>query len=173
MLNLNVEYTGIDNVNCYLLFIDFDNKNITQKYDFILNYIKKNCNINKKLYVLGMYNNNKKEEEEDIYEQDILFQLYNSKLYFKYLGVNISDEKQVSEIIMNILLYCSKYPIYSDQEIKEKKRTLNYNYNDNYNDNKKNYVNNILDVQKKIGNTFLFYNNLLNNNDNKEECIII
>ena len=163
-----VEYKGIDNVNCYLLFIDFDNNKIKQEYDFILNYIKEKCNINKKLYVLGIFN---KDKDEDIYEQDILFQLYSKKFYFEYLHVNISDEQKVSEIIMNILLYCSQYPIYSDEEIEEKKTKKNYNYNYNQNnDNQRNVVKNVL-KNEIIKNSLLFYNIL--NNKGKEECIII
>ncbi len=177
VLNLTKEYSGITNVNCYLLFIDFDNNNIQQEYDFILDYIKEKCNINKKLYVLGIFN---KAKDEDIYEQDILFQLYSKKFYFEYLHVNISDEQKVSEIIMNILLYCSQYPIYSDQEIEEKKTTKDYNYNYNENNDmgneEENYeyngeeeeINNEMEMEEyneEMDNNFEENNNNFDNNN--------
>ena len=63
VLNLTREYTGITDVNCYLLFIDLEKEDSKEKFDLILNYAKDYCELTKKLYVLGMVSGN---EEENI-----------------------------------------------------------------------------------------------------------
>ena len=54
VLNLSKEYTGINDVNCYLLFIDLEQEDSKSKLEIILNYAKENCNFEKKMYVFGM-----------------------------------------------------------------------------------------------------------------------
>ena len=124
IFNFYEQYKGINDVSCYILFIDLDNYDIKEHYKLILDYIKYNCNNKKKLYVLGMFNGN--EDKKYIYEEDILKQLYDFGFIYDYIIINISDEKHISEIIMKMLLYCSKHPIISENEIQEKNNKINY-----------------------------------------------
>ena len=52
VLNLAKEYTGITDVNCYILFIDLENADSKEKLDTILNYAKDYCELTKKIFVL-------------------------------------------------------------------------------------------------------------------------
>ena len=52
VLNLSKEYTGITDVNCYLLFIDLEKKDSLDKLKDIINYAKDNCRLSKKIFVL-------------------------------------------------------------------------------------------------------------------------
>lgn len=54
LFKLNKEYTGIIDVNCYLLFLDLNKDDIIAKFEFILNYKKEICDISKKIFVFGM-----------------------------------------------------------------------------------------------------------------------
>ena len=47
VLNLAKEYTGITDVNCYILFIDLENADSKEKLDSILNYAKDLLRTNK------------------------------------------------------------------------------------------------------------------------------
>ena len=53
VLKLDKEYTGIMDVNCYIFFVDLEKEDIA-KFEFILNYIKENCDLDKKIFVIGM-----------------------------------------------------------------------------------------------------------------------
>ena len=124
IFNFYEQYKWINDVNCYILFIDLD---IKEHYKLVLEYIKYNCKNKKKLYVLGVFNGN--EGKKYIYEEEILKilkQLYDFGFTYNYIIINISDEKYISKIIMKILLYCSKHPIVSENEIQEKNNKINY-----------------------------------------------
>ena len=54
VLNLSREYTGITDVNCYLIFIDLKNENSKEAFDLIISYLKENCDLSKKIFVLGI-----------------------------------------------------------------------------------------------------------------------
>ena len=54
ILNLTREYTGINDVNCYLLFIDLEKEDSIKKLTDIIEYAKDFCDLMKKIYVVGM-----------------------------------------------------------------------------------------------------------------------
>ena len=119
-----VEDSIINNVSCFILFIDLDNYDIKEHYKLILEYIKYNCNSKIKLYVLGMLNEN--EEKKYIYEEDIQKQLYDLEFIYEYININMSDENNILETIMRILLYCSEHPIVSENQNQEKNNKDKY-----------------------------------------------
>ena len=47
-LDLSREYNGIKEVNCYLIFIDLENKDSKNQLNLIIEYFLKNCNLLKK-----------------------------------------------------------------------------------------------------------------------------
>ena len=62
VLNLTKEYSGITDVNCYLLFIDLEKKDSIEKMEAIINYAKDYCQLGKKIFVLGMISGNEEDE---------------------------------------------------------------------------------------------------------------
>ena len=115
VLNLTREYTGITDVNCYLLFIDLEKENSKEKFDLILNYAKDYCELSKKLYVLGMVSGNE-EETKHITKSDITKILESAQVNYEYKEINLSNAKQVSDTIMSVLVYSSKHSISGDEE---------------------------------------------------------
>ena len=162
--NFDAEYIGIDNVSCYLLLIDLDNNKIKEQYELILRYINDYCDIKKKLFVLGMYNKNGRNKY--FYEQEISGQLIDFKFHFEYIHVNKFNEEQISNTIMNILLYCSEHPILSDDEIQEKIIIKNNSKEDNI-------QNNILNDQENKSQNESLINRTQLQSHNKEECFIM
>ena len=115
VLNLTREYTGITDVNCYLLFIDLEKEDSKEKFDLILNYAKDYCELTKKLYVLGMVSGSE-EGTQYITKNDITKILDSAQVNYEYKEINLSNAKQVSDIIMSVLVYSSKHSISGDKE---------------------------------------------------------
>ncbi len=118
VLNLTREYTGITDVNCYLLFIDLEKEESKEKFETILNYSKDYCELTKKIYVLGMVSGNE-EETKHITKGDITKTLDSANLTYEYKEINLSKAKDVSDAIMEVFVYSSKHSI-SGEVIKDK-----------------------------------------------------
>ena len=113
ILNLSREYTGINDVNCYLLFFDLENKESMEKLDLIINYASEYCELMKKIYVLGMISG--KDGDKQIYSKtDIINKLNQAKINYEYKEINLSKSKEIAGIILEILDYCSKNEINGD-----------------------------------------------------------
>ena len=118
VLNLTREYTGITDVNCYLLFKDLEKEESKEKFETILNYSKDYCELTKKIYVLGMVSGNE-EETKHITKGDITKTLDSANLTYEYKEINLSKAKDVSDAIMEVFVYSSKHSI-SGEVIKDK-----------------------------------------------------
>ena len=115
VLNLNREYTGITDVNCYMLFIDLEHKDSLKKFDDIINYAKEYCQLRKKIYVLGMISGNE-EDQVEIQKEEITKILDDLKAKYEYFEINLSKMKEISDIFMEILAYSLKHSIHEDDE---------------------------------------------------------
>ena len=116
VFNLSKEYTGITDVNCYLLFIDLEKKDSLDKLKDIINYARDNCRTTKRVYVLGMISGNE-EEEIQIEQSEITKILSEFKAPYEYREINLSKMKQISDILLEIFDYCSQHSIDEDEEI--------------------------------------------------------
>ena len=115
VLNLTREYTGIGDVNCYILFIDLEKEDSKEKFDSILNYAKDYCELTKKVYVLGMISGTE-EDNKNFDKDEIVRTLESAQLTFEYKEINLSKTKEVSDVIMDILVYSSKHSISGDED---------------------------------------------------------
>ena len=115
VLNLTREYTGITDVNCYLLFIDLEKEESKEKFELILNYAKDYCELSKKLYVFGMVSGNE-EETKHITKADIAKELDIPQFNYEYKEINLSKTKEISDTIMSVLVYSSKHSISGEKE---------------------------------------------------------
>ena len=118
VLNLTREYTGITDVNCYILFIDLEKEDSKEKFESILTYAKDYCELTKKIYVLGMVSGND-EETKHITKGDITKILDSAQVTYEYKELNVSNAKEVSDIIMDVLVYSSKHSL-SGEEANDK-----------------------------------------------------
>ena len=118
VLNLTREYTGITDVNCYMIFIDLEKEESKEKLETILNYAKDYCELTKKIYILGMVSGNE-EEAKHITKGDITKTLDSANLTYEYKEINLSKAKEVSDAIMEVFIYSSKHSI-SGNDTKDK-----------------------------------------------------
>ena len=110
VLNLQKEYTGITDVNCYILFIDLENADSKEKLDTILNYAKDYCELTKKIFVLGMVGVNE-DGEKHIAKEDITKTFDEAQLNYEYKEIDLAKKKEVSDAMMGIFIYSSKHSI--------------------------------------------------------------
>ena len=107
LTDLNIEYEGITNVNCYIIIIDLQNGNSKEKFLEILSYFDAYCDLSKKIYILGVKNN----EEENgikISEDEIAERITNFD--YEYYELNLDNENDVTDKIKGIFMHCYENP---------------------------------------------------------------
>ncbi len=112
LLDLEIEYEGINDVNCYIIVIDLQKDTSKDKYKEILAYMRKFCDSSKKIFLLGV----KKDEEEKpikITKEEIEDSINNLNLDYEYFELNMDNSIQVSDKIINIFNYGFNSSIYS------------------------------------------------------------
>ena len=116
VLNLSKEYTGITDVNCYLLFIDLEKSDSIDRLKSIINYAKDNCRLSKKIFVLGMVSGNE-DEVIKFTKADVTQILDEFQAKYEYKEINLSKIKEISDIMEGIFEYSSHHPIDEEEEI--------------------------------------------------------
>jgi hypothetical protein len=116
ILNLTREYTGITDVNCYILFINLEKDDSLEKLEGIINYAKDYCELGKKIYVLGMLSGSQ-EEIRCVNKADITKELDQIQVNYEYKEINLSNAKEVADAIMEVIDYSSKHSINGDSKI--------------------------------------------------------
>ena len=104
LLNLNIEYEGIDDVNCYVIIVDIQKEPSREKYDEILSYAKSHCDLSKRIFILGV----KKDVEENkvkITEEEIDQKMKELNVDYEYYELNMDNTVEVSEKILEIFKY--------------------------------------------------------------------
>jgi len=118
VLNLSREYTGITDVNCYIIFIDLEKEISKEKFESIISYVKDYCDLAKKIFIFGMINTNKDEEntsnEKYINKDDITKLLENTDIIYEYKELDLSKTTDIYDELIKILVYSSKHSISSD-----------------------------------------------------------
>ena len=110
LFDLNIEYEGINDVNCYLVIIDLQKETSKEKLNEIFAYINKYCDLSKKIFLLGV----KSEEEENgikISEDEIEQKINGLNLDYEYYDLNLDNNLEVSDKIVDIFKYCYKISI--------------------------------------------------------------
>ena len=116
VLNLTKEYSGITDVNCYLLFVNLEKKDSLEKIQAIINYAKDNCKTGKKIFVLGIISGNE-EEEVQISKEDVTRIIDEISTNYEYKEINISKMREIADIFLEILDYSSKHSIAEEEDI--------------------------------------------------------
>ena len=105
LIDLNMEYEGIKDVNCYLIVVDLQKENSKEKLEEIFTYINSYCNLSKKVFILGV---NEKEEETGIKISEEEIDQRINDLEYDYLELNLDNDNDVTGKITEIFNYCSK-----------------------------------------------------------------
>ena len=110
-LDLSREYNAIKDVNCYLLFVDLENKDSKNQLNLIIEYFLKNCNLLKKIYIIGIYSSYVENFKKSIDEKQIKEMMDEAKINkFSYIELDVEDNNKVSEAILKILVAVENLP---------------------------------------------------------------
>ena len=105
VLDLLREYNGIKDVNCYLIFIDLENRELKNQFNLIIQYILKHCNLAKKIYIIGLYNNYLENSKKNIDENEIKEIMKETKINkYIYKEMNLEDSQKISDFILEIFI---------------------------------------------------------------------
>ena len=100
---LNRKYDMSIYADSYIIIIDLESEVSYTNLDSIISYMKENCNIEKKIFFLGIYKN-VDNINEDLKEENIKDFIDNKKLNYDYLELNIeykNDLIKIMEFITN------------------------------------------------------------------------
>ena len=111
VLDLQKEYPGIKEVNCYIMFIDTEKEESTQLFNDMIVYFREYCNTLKKIYVVALETNDF--SNPILNKNDICAKFEENKLTYEYTSMNLDDKNTVEEVFLKILDYCLKNPIKS------------------------------------------------------------
>ena len=105
VLDLLREYNGIKDVNCYLLFIDLEYRDSKNQLNLIIQYILKHCNLSKKIYIIGLYNNYLENSQKNIDETEIK-EIMKDKGINKFIfkEMNSEDAQKISDFMLEIFV---------------------------------------------------------------------
>ena len=123
-LDLSREYNGIKDVNCYILFVDLENKDSKNQLNLIIEYFLKNCNLLKKIYIIGIYSSYVENLKKNIDEKQIKDMMNDAKINkYSYKELDVEDNNKVSDTILEILVAVENIPnkkkrIYGDNDKK-------------------------------------------------------
>ena len=110
-LDLSREYNGIKDVNCYLLFVDLENKDSKNQLNLIIEYFLKNCNLLKKIYIIGIYSSYVENFKKSIEESQIKEMMSEAKINkYNYKELDVEDNNKISDTIMEILVASENIP---------------------------------------------------------------
>ena len=100
---LDRKYNMSNYADSYIIIIDLESKLSYSNLDSIITYMKENCNIDKKIFFLGIYKN-LDNIDEDLKEENIKDFIDNNKLNYDYLELNLeykNDLLKIMEFITN------------------------------------------------------------------------
>ena len=118
VLNLTKEYTGITDVNCYLVFIDLKNENSKETFNLIISFLKDYCDLGKKIFVLGIVNKDN-DIKQIISEKDIINIMDSGNFIYEYSEIDLEKTKEVADSLLNIFIKCSKEKATEDNKIEK------------------------------------------------------
>ena len=114
VLNLEREYTGITDVNCYILFVDLQKEDSNEQLHDIINYMKEYCDETKKIFVIGTQKS--QDNTNYITEKDIRSKMDSFGKKYEFHQMNLESPKEISDYLIGVLDYSKKHQIHDEEE---------------------------------------------------------
>ena len=108
VLKLEKEYTGVKDVNCYIMFINIEEKDSIEKFNEIITYLNKYCDDAKKIFLIGFFHN---ADNIVLTMEELTGMLEDNHLQYEYKQINLEKKYEVEKIFLEILDYSTKHPI--------------------------------------------------------------
>ena len=113
-------YEGLTDVSFYFIFVYLQNDNSQKNFESICSYISKYCDLNKKIFVFGVLNDDffKKKISKEMIKK-IMDEKLGKNLNYQYYEINIMNKKEIGDIIFNIFVkknFSQKREILTDKK---------------------------------------------------------
>ena len=108
VLKLEKEYTGVKDVNCYIMFINIEEKDSIEKFNDIITYLNKYCDDAKKIFLIGFFHN---ADNIVLTMEELTGMLEDNHLQYEYKQISLIKKSDVEKIFLEILDYSTKHPI--------------------------------------------------------------
>jgi hypothetical protein len=108
LIDLDVQYEGINNVNCYIVIIDLQKESSKEKLDNIIQFIQNSCETTKKIFILGVKKEDDDEEQNEIKvtKKEIEEKLDDLNLDYEYYELNADNAIEISDKIIEMFKFC-------------------------------------------------------------------
>ena len=103
--DINRAYEGISDVSFYFLFVYLENLNAQKNFELVCSYIKKYCDLKKKIFIFGIIKN--EFSLKNIYKENIKKICDEMLFNYIYYEISMTDRKNIGEIFLNIFLSLS------------------------------------------------------------------
>ena len=114
ILNLTKDYSGITDVNCYVLVVHLEKEDASSKLEEILQYMKEYCDETKKIFIMGVTSS--KGATQVITQKDITNQMENFGQKYEYHTLKLSDSQDVADYILQVFMYSKNHLINQEEE---------------------------------------------------------
>ena len=114
ILNLTKDYSGITDVNCYVLVVHLEKEDVASKLEEILQYMKEYCDETKKIFIIGVAA--AKGATQVITQKDITNMMENFGQKYEYHSLKVSDSQDVADYILQVFIFCMIHLRHQEEE---------------------------------------------------------
>ena len=98
-------YEGLSDVNFYFLFVHLQSSDAQKNFELLCSYISKYCDLNKKIYVFGVLNDDffKKTVSKEIFKK-VFDEKLGKNVKYEYYEINMMNKKEVGDVFLKIFV---------------------------------------------------------------------
>ena len=121
LIDLDIQYEGINNVNCYIVIIDLQKESSKEKLEQLVQFIQNCCETTKKFFLLGVKKVDDDEEQNEIKitKKEIEEKLEGLNLDYEYYELNADNSIEISDKIIEMFKFCFTNTLDENDDIKD------------------------------------------------------
>ena len=101
---INRTYQGISDVSFYFFFVHLESLNVQKKFESICSYIKKYCDLSKKIFIFGIVKDSNELNKKNIDYENFKKILDEMKFNYIYNELSMTNKEKIGEILLDIFL---------------------------------------------------------------------
>ena len=102
--DINRTYQGISDVSFYFFFVHLESLNVQKKFESICSYIKKYCDLSKKIFIFGIVQDSNELNMKNIGYENFKKILDEMKFNYIYNELSMTNKEKIGEILLDIFL---------------------------------------------------------------------
>ena len=102
--DINRTYQGISDVSFYFFFVHLESLNVQNKFQSICSYIKKYCDLSKKIFIFGIIKDDSELIKKNISYENFKKILDEMKFNYIYNELSMVNKEKIGKIFLDIFL---------------------------------------------------------------------